>query len=146
MHQQIGGSPKDTASNIGTTVTALQKAGINIVGIAPAFESPHVRVVVADGDTENALRALADAGLAPRIHSAVVVQMVNTAGQLKKAMDELMVRGFEVESILVLPGDPPSVSFGIRRNEIPGWSDNSAEELGGEIAEAIDGEEGGVVG
>ena len=144
MHQQIGGSPKDTASNISTIVNALEAEGINIEGIAPAFDAPHVRVTVADEDTEAALRALAKAGLAPQLHSAVEIAMANTPGKLKQAMDELMVRGYVVESVLVQAGDPPTVSFGIREAGIRGWTDTESTNLGGEIAEIISGEEGGI--
>ena len=46
MHQQLGGSPDDTASNVRAILTAL--ADINLEGIAPSFDPPHIRVLVAE--------------------------------------------------------------------------------------------------
>jgi hypothetical protein len=143
MHQQIRGSPGDTASNIRSVVNALAKRGINVEAIAPDFDPPHVRVLVdhldpydprnADDPFNQALDAMDEAGLAPEVRSAVMVRMPNQPRALKAAIDRLVREGYVVESILVLPGEPgpglANVSFGIREAGIAGWDDDRAEEL-----------------
>jgi hypothetical protein len=152
MHQQIRGSPDDTAGNIRRVVNALAKQGINIEGIAPDFDPPHVRVAVehldpydptnVDDPFNQALAAMEDAGLAPEVRSAVVVTMPNKPRALKAALDRLTREGYAVEAILVLPGEPaPSsarVSFGISRTAIFGWDDAQAEALEGRIEADIE--------
>ena len=139
MHQQLGGSPKETAGNMRAVLSAL--ADINIVGIAPSFDPPHVRVLLEDDAFDAAFQAMSDAGLEPTIHSAVTVTLPNASGALKKAWDGLGRKGYVVESILVLPGDAGGgqvrVSFGISQMEIAGWSDTESEDLGNEISSNI---------
>jgi hypothetical protein len=142
MHQQIRGSPGDTTSNVHAIVTALAGQGINVLGIAPDFDPPHVRVVVADTDVDAAMSAMADAGLAPQIRSAVQVGMANQPKHLKDAMDRLARKGYVVESVIVLSGTDDrglaQVSFGIREAGIPGWTDTRSEELGEEIGDGLE--------
>ncbi len=146
MHQQIGGSPKDTASNMRAILTAL--ADVNIAGLAPSFDPPHIRVLVEDRDFDAAYDAMSAAGLDPTIHSAVTVPMSDKPGGLKSAMDRLARKGYVVESILVLPGRPKDsngqpiedqvhVSFGIRQTGIADWDDDRADELGSEIGAGL---------
>jgi hypothetical protein len=135
MHQQLGGSPKDTAGNMRAILTAL--ADINIAGIAPSFDPPHIRVLVQDDAFDAAFQAMSDAGLEPTVHSAVTVNLPDSSGTLKKAMDGLARRGYVVESVLVVPGDAGTgrvnVSFGIAQLGITDWDDDKSEDLGGEI-------------
>jgi len=135
MHQQIKGSPDDTASNVRRVVNALAKHGINIEAIAPDFDAPHVRVLVEhfepydstnmDDTFNQALAAMEEEGLAPEIKSAVTISMPNKTRGLKAALDRLTREGYVVESILVLPGNGQNgvarVSFGVARTAIVGW-------------------------
>ena len=152
MHQQIRGSPGDTAGNIRRVVNALAKHGINIEAIAPDFEPPHVRVLVdhldpydptnGDDPFNQALAAMEEAGLTPEIRSAVMPTIPNRPRALKAALDRLTREGYVVESILVLPGEPAPgsarVSFGISRTTIAGWDDAQADALEGRIQDDID--------
>ena len=140
MHQQIGGSSGDTADNIRRIVHVLAKAGVNIEAIAPAFDSPHVRVVVVHFDPydptngedpfNQALAAMEAEGMAPQIKPSVLVSMPNTAGALKAALDRLSREGYAAESVLVLPGldadGRAQVSFGVARTTIPDWDAESS--------------------
>ncbi len=139
MHQQLGGSPKDTASNMRAILEAL--ADINIGGIAPSFDPPHIRVVVEDDAFDTAYDAMATAGLAPTVHSAVTVTMTDTPKALKTALDRLERMGYEVDAILVLPSQPSQgqvqVSFGIKPRGIAGWTDAQAESLGEVIGDGL---------
>ena len=144
MHQQIRGSPGDTASNVRAVVNALARRGVNIEAIAPDFEAPHVRVLVDHVDLDDpedpfnqALDAMTDAGLNPEVRSAVLVTMPNKPRALKAAMDKLTRDGYVVEAVLVLPGEPEPgkarVSFGVRQAGIAGWDDDAAGELEADI-------------
>ena len=139
MHQQLGGSPKDTASNMRAILTAL--ADINIAGIAPSFDPPHIRVLVEEDVFDAAFEAMSNAGLEPTVHSAVTVNLPDASGALKKAMDGLGRKGYVVESVLVVPGDAGTgrvnVSFGISQVGITDWDDGRSEDLGTEIAANI---------
>jgi hypothetical protein len=137
MHQQIKASPDDTAENVQRIVNALAARDINIQAIAPDFDPPHVRVLVAHGDYRAAVEALSDEGLTPEERSAVAVPVPDRPGALKAAMVGLAKRGFTVESILVVPAVDQQgmvrVSFGVARGGVHGWDEQQAEELAGEL-------------
>jgi hypothetical protein len=151
MHQQIKGSPGDTASNIRAVVNALGNAGVNIEAIAPDFDPPHVRVLVDhaepydpsdDSDPFNkALVAMQAEGFAPEIKPSVLVNLPNKPRALQAALDRITREGYVVESILVLPGGPSQgvarVSFGVARTTIDGW-DQTADALSERIQEVVD--------
>ena len=139
MHLQIAGSPGDTASNIRTVVIALAGAGVNIEGIGPDFNPPHVRVAVKHSEPYDpddvsdpfniALDAMEKAGLAPAIKPAVAVTLPNKPGALKAVLNRLMREGYAAESILVLAGgkeDATQVQFGVAPTMIAGWDQESA--------------------
>ena len=146
MHLQVKASPDDTAGNVRRVVNALARRGINIEAIAPDFDPPHVRVLVrhgepydpanADDPLNQALTAMEEEGLTPEIKSALLVPMPNKPRVLKAALDRLTREGYEVESVLVLPGESSAglarVSFGVARTTIAGW-DEEADELKGRI-------------
>jgi len=133
MHLQISGSPGDTASNIRAIVIALTQAGVNIEGISPDSNPPHVRVAVQHGEPYDpndpndpfnvALNAMEAAGLAPVIKPAVTVALPNTQGALKKALIRLMKEGYATESILVL--SDTRVQFGVAPATLTGWATES---------------------
>jgi hypothetical protein len=146
MHLQISGSPNDTASNIRTIVNALAGDGVNIEGIGPAFDPPHVRVAVQhrdpydpndeDDPLNRALNAMDKAGLAPTIRPAVTIPMPNKPGALRAVLNRLMREGYEVESILVLAGSD-KVQFGVAPTVFAGWDEEWAR-----VEEAILGDLG----
>jgi hypothetical protein len=138
MHQQIKGSPGDTATNMRTVVTALAAAKVNIEGIAPDFKPPHVRVAVQHGEPYDpddasdpfniALDALERAGLAPTIERAVTLPLPNKVGALKAVLNRLMREGYAVESIVVLAGgtdQATEVQFGVAPTIMAGWDEES---------------------
>jgi hypothetical protein len=144
MHQQLGGSPDDTASNLRAILTAL--ADINIVGIAPSFDPPHIRVLVEDEIFDTAYDRMVEAGLKPTVHSAVTAALKNNPTALKTAMDKLERKGYVVDAILVLPGNPKDaqnepildqvlVSFGVRPSVIVDWDDTRSAALGADISD-----------
>ena len=151
MHQQIKGSPDDIAGNVRRVVAALAKHGINIEAIAPDFDAPHVRVLVEHGepydpndetDTFNkALAAMEEDGLAPQIKPAITLSMPNKPRVLKAAMDRLTREGYEIESILVMPGNAQNgnalVSFGVARTTITGW-DTESDDVASRINEVLE--------
>ena len=150
MHQQIKGSPDDVASNVHRIVNVLAKKAINIEGIAPDFDPPHVRVVVKheepydpanlDDAFNQAVLAMQEDGLAPEIKSAITVPMPNKPKALKTAMDRLEREGYVVESIVVLSSEEGAlarVSFGVARTTIADW-DQVAGNLEGLIAIDLD--------
>ena len=143
MHQQIKASPDDTGTNMRRVINVLTRAGINIEGIAPDFEPPHVRVAVKQNhpydpndknDTFNrALVALRRDGLNPQIVSSVPLVIPNEAGALQAAIDQLTREGYVVESILALApqegedGEEPAThSVGVSRSSIAGWAESVA--------------------
>ena len=135
MHQQIGGSPKDTATNMSAILDAL--SGVNIAAIAPSFHPPHIRVLVQDEDFDTAFALMQSAGLEPTVHSAVTFGLPNQPQALKNAMNRLARKGFDVESVLVVPGDfgpnKAGVSIGISAAGADDWTDAKADALGQEI-------------
>ena len=145
MHQQIKGSPDDVASNVHRIVNVLAKKNINIEGIAPDFDPPHVRVVVKheepydatnpDDAFNQAVLAMQEDGLKPEIKSAITVSMPNKPRALKAAMDRLEREGYVVESVVVLnseQGGVARVSIGVARATIAEW-----DQLAGDLEVAI---------
>ena len=152
MHLQIKASPGDTASNIRHVVNALARHGINVESIAPDFDPPHVRVLVEhhdpydpndEADTFNqALAAMEEEGLTPEVKAGLHVSMPNKPRALKTALDRLTREGYEVESLLVMPGEPSAglatVAFGVARANLAGW-DQEAAALQGRIEADLEG-------
>ena len=150
MHQQIKASPDETRENMRRIVRALGDAGINIEGIAPDFDPPHVRVAVKHNhpfdpndptDTFNrALQALRDAGFDPEIKSSVLLSVPNTPSALQTVFDELESRNHELESLVVLAGDGgdmAQLSVGLSRASMDDWAADE-ETLRGEIQPLLD--------
>jgi hypothetical protein len=150
MHQQIKASPDETRENIRRIVRALATAGINIEGIAPDFDPPHVRVAVKhnhpydpndQADTFNqALVALQNAGFDPQVKSSVLLSVPNTPSALQAVFDELEGRNHELESLVVLAGDGGTVaqlSVGLARDSMDDWAADE-ETLRGEIQPLLD--------
>ena len=149
MHQQIRGSPDSIAGNIARIVNTLAEAGVNILAIAPDVDAPHVRVIVGEevGEEEGeafdvALSAMAKAGLAPQIRPAVLLSVPNNPTALKTAIDRLTRKGYAIESILVLPGEPEPgkawVSLGVAQTIRPDWDADSSS-LASEINDELEG-------
>ena len=135
MHQQIGGSPNEIATNMSAILEAL--SGINIAAIAPSYHHPHVRVLVQHEDFDTAFGLLHAAGLEPTVHSAVTFGLSNQPKALKNALDRLEKKGYDVESVLVVPGDfgpnKVGVSIGIAQGDTADWSHAKADALGKEV-------------
>jgi hypothetical protein len=135
MHQQLGGSPGETADNFAAVLDAL--AGISIVSMAPSFDPPHVRVLVEDDVFQAAFDAMDAAKLSPTVHSAVTVKLTNDAGQLRAAMKVAAGMGLVVDAVLVVPNCDDSgavfVSFGIYPAQMPNWSDQASAQLASNI-------------
>lgn len=134
MHQQLKTSPSDVGDNMRRVLDAL--VGINIEGIGPDFDSPHIRTAVEHDDWEAAWAALKSAGLEPVACKAVLVTLSNSEGKLRQAIENLSRRGFVVESVLVLatPGQSGlvRVSIGVRDGIEDDWeqiSEALAEEI-----------------
>lgn len=138
MHLQIAGSPGDTASNIRAVVTALAGAGVNIEGIGPDFNPPHVRVAVEHHEPYNpddgedpfnrALSAMEAAGFAPEIKPAITVTLPNQPGALRAVLNRLTRERYAAESILVLAvGNElvTRVQLGVAPTVLTGWDDES---------------------
>jgi hypothetical protein len=150
MHQQIKASPDPTRENIRRIVKALSDAGINIDGIAPDFDPPHVRVAVkhnhpydpADAtDTFNqALVVLRNAGFDPKVKSSVLLSVANTPTALQTVFEQLEGRNHELESLVVLAGDGGNMaqlSIGLSRDSMDDWAEEE-ETLRGEIQPLLD--------
>ena len=134
MHLQIRTSPDTTVENIRTVLDALARAEVNVEGIGPDFEAPHVRVAVRHETWEQAWSALKEAGLQPEARPAVTFAVPNSAGQIAPLVEGLVLRGYAPESLLVLAsrdGDRTLVSIGVRETVPREWSDAAAVELGG---------------
>lgn len=133
MHQQIRTSPGQTGENIRRVLDILAGAGVNVEGIGPDFESPHVRTAVPHDQCEAAWKALKRAGLQPELRAAVPYALLNEPGQLAAKVEGLVKHGYVVESVLVLAsrdGDQTLVSIGVRRAIPHGWA-ATVGELGG---------------
>jgi len=151
MHQQIKGSPDDTASNVRSVLNALGKKGINIQAIGPDFDAPHVRVVVEHNDPydpsdasdvfNQAIAAMEEEGMAPEVRPAVLLKIPHKAGALRAAMSRIAREGYVVESILVLPGltddGRARVSLGVASTMIADW-DQASGDLAARIEEDVD--------
>lgn len=141
MHLQIKGSPHDTAGNLRQIVNVLARADINIMGIGPDFDTPHVRLLVSheehydprdeSDDFNKALKAMEEDGLTPEVRAGVLVEMPDVPGALKIVLDRISRDGYELESLLVLPGmtaeGKAQVAFGVARDSIQGWDTESGE-------------------
>jgi len=133
VHQQIRTSPGHTGENIRRVLDVLAGAGVNVEGIGPDFESPHVRTAVPHEHSDAAWAALKEAGLEPEMRAALPVSLPNAPGQLAAAVERLARRGYVVESLLVLAsrdGDRTLVSIGVRRAIPNDWA-AAVTELGG---------------
>jgi hypothetical protein len=133
VHQQIRTSPGHTGENIRRVLDILAGAGVNVEGIGPDFESPHVRTAVPHEHGDAAWAALKEAGLEPELRAAITYGLPNVPGQLAARVEGLARRGYVVESLLVLAsrdGDRTLVSIGVRRAIPNGWAAEVAE-LGG---------------
>jgi hypothetical protein len=102
MHQQVRTSPEETEQNLVNVLDAL--GGINVEGIGPDFESPHIRTVVSHGDLEATMSALGNANLDPEIRPAVSVSLPDKPGSLKAVIAWLRDVPIQTESLLVLGG------------------------------------------
>lgn len=133
MHQQLRTSPGTTGENIRRVLDILAAAGVNVEGIGPDFESPHVRTAVPHEHLEAAWKALRDGGLEPEMRAAIPLALPNAPGQLAAALERLARRGYVSESVLVLAsrdGDRTLVSVGVRR-AIPYRWEAAVPDLGG---------------
>lgn len=138
-HMQVKTSPAQTGENLRRVADILSAADVNIDGIGPDFEAPHIRTVVDHDSWDAAWAALDAAGLKPTACRAVEVALDNTSGRLKVALEHLARRGCSVESILVLAAHDQSdrvrVSIGVGDCIPDDWEDVSHA-----IAEAIEAE------
>ena len=132
MHQQIRTSPDSTAENIRRVVDVLAASGVNVDGIGPDFEAPHVRTVVSHEDLDTALGALRRAGLEPELRPAVTFSLSDAPGQLAASLEKLAGHGYGIESVLVLAGGDSGpgqalVSIGVRLPMPDDWEKTAAE-------------------
>ncbi len=133
MHQQVKTSPDGTDANVRRVLEVLADAGINVEGVGPDFESPHVRVHIDheegdDGPTHEAIEALEAAGLHPVPRQCITVSLPNAAGALRTAIRRLERDGWQIESVLVLAshdGDKVRVSVGVTRKVEDEWEASS---------------------
>jgi len=133
VHQQIRTSPGHTGENIRRVLKILGDQNINVVGIGPDFESPHVRTVVSHEQCAAARAALEKGGMPSELRPAVTYDLPNEPGQLAARLEELAGRGFVIESVLVLaaPGRAGTLaSIGVRPPIPEGWA-ATVERLGG---------------
>lgn len=133
MHQQIRTSPGHTGENIRRVVDVLGDAGVNIEGVGPDFEPPHVRVLVDHESFEKAWDALKRAGLQPEARACLTRAVPNTPGALRGMLEDLAHAGYAAESLLVLAShvdDQVLVSIGIRETIPDAW-DAKAGGMGG---------------
>jgi len=133
VHQQIRTSPGHTGENIRRVLEILGVENINVVGIGPDFESPHVRTVVSHEQCAAARAALEKEGMPSELRPAVTYDLPNLPGQLAARLEALARRGFAVESVLVLAAPDRAgtlVSIGVRPPFPEGWS-ATVEGLGG---------------
>jgi hypothetical protein len=133
VHQQIRTSPGHTGENIRRVLDVLAGARVNVEGVGPDFESPHVRMAVPHDRCEAAWEALKTAGLEPELRPAITFALSNEPGQLAPVVEGLVKRGYVVESVLVLASRDEGrtlVSIGVRRAIPDAWEATVAD-LGG---------------
>jgi len=134
VHQQIRTSPGQTGENIRRVLDILADAEINVEGIGPDFESPHVRTAVPHHQCNAAWNALKEAGLQPELRAAVPYALENVHGQLRDKVEGLVKNGYVVESVLVLASRDDAgrtlVSIGVRRAIPHDWA-TTVRTLGG---------------
>jgi hypothetical protein len=103
MHQQIRTSPGSVGGNVSHAVEALARRGVNVEGVGPDYESPHVRIVVPHDATEDAIEALEGIpDFTPRAVPACTFALAHRPGQLDVVLQRVARAGFEVQSVLVL--------------------------------------------
>jgi hypothetical protein len=137
-HIQVKTSPDSTPDNLRRVANVLADAGINIDGVAPDFQAPHIRTVVDEERVNEAIDALTLAGMPATACKALYIKLENVQGQLRGVLNDLAKRGYVVESILILAarddGDPRvRVSIGIGGGIPATWEDDQralADELG----------------
>lgn len=136
MHAQVKSSPHDARGNLALVVETLAGANIDIEAIAPDFEWPHIRTVVAHGDEAAAMEALRNNGLEPILLRAVPFEVDNTPGKLQGILDGLKTRGYEVESVLLGAthgqNDRVRLSIGVKEPPDANW-EAEAEALANDI-------------
>ncbi len=145
MHQQIRTSPGHTRENMRSVLDILARAGVNVEGIGPDFEPPHIRIAVPHEHWDAAWDALRHAKLQPEARPALTVALPNDPGKLNAKVEELARAGYGLESVLVLAsrdGDLTLVSLGVHEDVPPDWEETAAG-LGG--WEDPDGWQGGDV-
>jgi hypothetical protein len=133
MHQQIRTSPGTTGENLRRALDILARADVNVEGIGPDFEPPHIRIAVRHDQWDQAWKALDEHGLKPEARAAIAFAVPNAPGQVAPILERLARQGYALESFLVLAGqdgDRTLVSVGVRETVPRGWSATIAE-LGG---------------
>ncbi len=124
MHQQIRTSPGGTADNIRNVLDILAQAGVNVEGIGPDFEAPHIRTAVPHEHWDRAWEALDRARLKPEVRPAVTVAVPNKPGQVSPIVEDLVRRGYTPESLLVLASRDRGltlISVGVRETVPAAW-------------------------
>jgi hypothetical protein len=133
MHQQIRTSPGGTSDNIRNVLDILARAGVNVEGIGPDFEAPHIRTAVPHERWDQAWNALGKAGLKPEERDSLTVAVPNEPGQVSRIVESLVRRGYTLESLLVLASRDRGltlVSIGVGGTDPATWAETAAE-LGG---------------
>lgn len=142
MHLQIRTSPGTIGSNVSRSVAALARRGVNVEGVGPDYESPHVRIVVPHVAIDDAVNALKEEGFAPDKSHACTFALEHRPGQLAGILENVTAAGFEVQSVLVLAsrlGGRTLVSIGVDREpsreerDALGCVDEPEGWLGGDI-------------
>lgn len=133
MHQQIRTSPGGTSDNIRNVLDILAQAEVNVEGVGPDFEEPHIRTAVPHEHWERAWEALDRAHLKPEARPSVTVAVPNKPGQVSPIVEDLVRRGYTLESLLVLAsrdGGLTLVSIGVRETVPATWA-TTVDALGG---------------
>jgi len=144
MHQQIRTSPYAVGQNVRRAVAALAADGVNVEGVGPDYEPPHVRIVVPHEAFDAAQDVLAREGFKPDPRFACTFALPHRPGQLDAVLERVDEAGFDVESVLVLASrlrGMTLVSIGVDREPTPdererlGCVDEPAGWIGGDIDE-----------
>lgn len=117
MHQQIRTSPRGVDQNVRRGLEALAGGKVNVEGVGPDYEAPHVRFVVPHDARDAAVDRLRDAGFEPELRSACTFAVPNRAGQLSPILARIVDAGLEIDSVLVLASryqGRTMVSVGVR--------------------------------